>query len=192
MGNKMSDSENYFIHNDLDDELDEISDIIKKQVNSFNKDDNRNNLSVNGSGKNRGKYYKLRRFIYAFSLVMIMLIIFVITPAGQKIIINMLGSYMYGKLETQSDQSGKINKENNEEINNNNIKPMNFEYVNIILLGVEEFEGAENTDSIIVASINPKQKTLKLTSLMRDLYVSIPGYSNNKLMRFMVRVDLSS
>ena len=34
---------------------------------------------------------------------------------------------------------------------------------------------------MIVASMNTKDKSIKLTSLMRDLYIPIPGYDNNRL-----------
>lgn len=55
---------------------------------------------------------------------------------------------------------------------------------NILLLG-EEAIGSGNargrTDLIIIATLNKNQKTIKLTSLMRDLLVQIPGYKDNKL-----------
>ena len=64
----------------------------------------------------------------------------------------------------------------------NFIKKKNEEHVvNILLVGVEEIGGASNTDSMIIATMNTKDKSLKLTSLMRDLYVDIPGYSKNRL-----------
>lgn len=56
--------------------------------------------------------------------------------------------------------------------------------INILLVGEEAInDGASRgrTDSMMIASINVKQKALKLTSIMRDLYVAIPGYSDNKL-----------
>ena len=37
------------------------------------------------------------------------------------------------------------------------------------------------TDLIMIATINAKDKTLKLSSLMRDMYVQIPGHEDNKL-----------
>lgn len=56
--------------------------------------------------------------------------------------------------------------------------------INILLVGEEAmFDGGSRgrTDSMMIATINVKQKALKLTSIMRDLYVAIPGYSDNKL-----------
>lgn len=56
---------------------------------------------------------------------------------------------------------------------------------NILLLGVEAI-GNNNvasgrTDSIMIATINTKQKTLGLTSLMRDSYVTVPGYYDTRI-----------
>ena len=56
--------------------------------------------------------------------------------------------------------------------------------VNILLIGEEAMGqggGDGRSDSMMIASINTEQKKLKLVSLMRDCYVTIPGYRNNKL-----------
>jgi len=56
--------------------------------------------------------------------------------------------------------------------------------INILLVGEEAINDGGNrgrTDSIMIATIHVKEKTLKLTSIMRDLYVQIPGYSDNKI-----------
>ena len=55
---------------------------------------------------------------------------------------------------------------------------------NILLLGEEAIgsDGARGrTDLIMIATLNTRDKSLKLTSLMRDSYVQIPGYRDNKL-----------
>ena len=56
---------------------------------------------------------------------------------------------------------------------------------NILLLGVEAIGNKSmasgRTDSIMIATINTKQKTLGLTSLMRDSYVTIPGYYDTRI-----------
>ena len=60
--------------------------------------------------------------------------------------------------------------------------------VNILLVGAdkdpEEIDkvGAESrSDSMMIATLDIKHSKLKLTSLMRDMYVSIPGHGNQKL-----------
>lgn len=63
-------------------------------------------------------------------------------------------------------------------------EPRHEEYVyNILLIGVEslpQFSG-ERSDTMILVSINSRDNKIYMTSLMRDMYVEIPGYSDNKL-----------
>lgn len=55
--------------------------------------------------------------------------------------------------------------------------------INILLIGEEAINdsGRGRSDSMIIVSMNTEQKTLKMVSIMRDCYVSIPGYRDNKL-----------
>ncbi len=56
--------------------------------------------------------------------------------------------------------------------------------VNILLVGSDRRSDeteAGRSDSSMIATINMKTKELKLTSLMRDMYVDIPGHGRNKL-----------
>lgn len=56
--------------------------------------------------------------------------------------------------------------------------------INVLLVGEEAIKDGNSrgrTDSIMIATMNVKQKAVKLTSVMRDIYVQIPGYSDNKL-----------
>lgn len=62
------------------------------------------------------------------------------------------------------------------------------EIVNILLVGADKNadeqnkKGAERrSDSMMIATIDIKHSKLKITSLMRDLYVEIPGHGGNKL-----------
>ncbi len=55
---------------------------------------------------------------------------------------------------------------------------------NILILGEEAIgmgDARGRTDVIVIATMNTKNKSLKLTSLMRDMLVQIPGYKENKL-----------
>lgn len=59
--------------------------------------------------------------------------------------------------------------------------------INILVIGNDArteksgYSSSGLTDTMIIATMDMKHKTLKTTSLMRDLYVEIPGYGNNKL-----------
>lgn len=55
--------------------------------------------------------------------------------------------------------------------------------INILLIGQDrrEGQGRQRSDSMILCSINTKTKTLTMTSFLRDLYVQIPGYQDNRI-----------
>lgn len=55
--------------------------------------------------------------------------------------------------------------------------------VNILLIGTDKRSYSTEdgrSDSTMIATIDGKNKRLKLTSLMRDMYVSIPGHDDNR------------
>lgn len=55
--------------------------------------------------------------------------------------------------------------------------------INIMLIGQDRRpgEGRQRSDSMILLTVNKSKKTITLTSFMRDQYVRIPGYKNNKM-----------
>ncbi|KMK97363.1 LCP family protein [Rossellomorea marisflavi] len=54
--------------------------------------------------------------------------------------------------------------------------------INILLLGVDSRgEEKSRTDSMMIAQVDPKTNETKIVSLMRDMYVQIPGYQGYKL-----------
>lgn len=55
--------------------------------------------------------------------------------------------------------------------------------VNILLIGQDarEGEGRSRSDSMILVTFNKDTKTITMTSFLRDMYVKIPGYQDNKL-----------
>ena len=55
--------------------------------------------------------------------------------------------------------------------------------VNILLIGQDARPGETNSrsDSMIMVTFNKEQKTITMTSFLRDLYVKIPGYMDNRI-----------
>lgn len=55
--------------------------------------------------------------------------------------------------------------------------------INILLIGQDRRpgEGRTRSDSMILCTVNPQAKILSLTSILRDLYVQIPGYEDNRI-----------
>lgn len=55
--------------------------------------------------------------------------------------------------------------------------------INVLLIGSDkrvEWTQKGRSDSVMIATLDIKNKELKITSLMRDMFVEIPGYENNK------------
>lgn len=59
----------------------------------------------------------------------------------------------------------------------------NQDFINILLIGQDRHpnQPRQRSDSMIILNYNTKLKTVKLISLMRDMYVQIPGYSDNRI-----------
>ena len=58
------------------------------------------------------------------------------------------------------------------------------ERVNILLLGIDQREGQYGpwrTDTMIVLTFDPESNTAGMLSIPRDLWVSIPGYAENRI-----------
>ena len=55
--------------------------------------------------------------------------------------------------------------------------------INILLIGQDRREGESRarSDTMILVSVNTERESISLVSLMRDLYVQIPGYSDNRI-----------
>ena len=55
--------------------------------------------------------------------------------------------------------------------------------MNFLLIGQDRRpgEGRQRSDAMIVCSVNPASKKVAMVSFLRDLYVQIPGYTDNRL-----------
>lgn len=120
-------------------------------------DRDRNNAS---QGKKKKKH-RLRKFLITILVLLALL-------AGG-------AYYLVGKVYT---------KMNYEEISSVTTAPMKQEgVVNILLIGNDSRENGEDgrSDAMILVSINHDTKKLYMTSLLRDMYVDIPGHKGNRL-----------
>ena len=61
--------------------------------------------------------------------------------------------------------------------------PSSEQPVNILLIGRDDHAdaGSSRSDSIILCTYHPQRQTLTMTSILRDLYVPIPGYRSNRI-----------
>ena len=85
--------------------------------------------------------------------------------------------YVYFKLNSVYVPNDNINNKENIELEKiNGVK-------NILLIGVDgnNLEKGNRSDSMMILTVDGKNKNLKLTSLARDTYVDIKGHSTEKL-----------
>ena len=63
------------------------------------------------------------------------------------------------------------------------VLPYDDDVFNLLLIGSDgrTSSSSSRSDAMILISINKHTKKIVMTSLMRDIYVSIPGYKNNRL-----------
>lgn len=186
---------------DMELDWDTFNDEIKKQVNE--------ELAISDEeNKKRLRDKKLRMNIFkaaalTLSVLLISLVFLIGTKTGRRIIYRLAGNFIHDSVDVVDNVTDDFNDplynipDNKDETNNTNktpdkqvpqaqaserIIPRSEEYVsNFLIFGIEEIEGAKNTDAMLIASINTKDDTIKLTSLLRDTLVKIPGHSPNKL-----------
>ena len=89
------------------------------------------------------------------------------------------------EIVTEVEKVNNLKEVKEEEIEFDTAKAINAipDISNILLIGEENWQNDERgrTDSMMILTIDKKNGSIKITSLMRDTYVSIPGYSNNRL-----------
>ncbi|MGL4772592.1 MAG: LCP family protein [Clostridium sp.] len=87
---------------------------------------------------------------------------------------------LYNKMEQVEIDKGDLGLPSKEELSEYNYSK---DIINIALFGIDAEEGmAGRSDAIMVATIDPVHKKIKLTSFMRDSYVEIPGRSGKDKM----------
>lgn len=88
---------------------------------------------------------------------------------------------LYDPDQTPSADPGAVS--NTQSNDTADAKKQEKEIVNILLVGQDRRpgEGRSRSDAMILCSINTKTGKVALISFLRDLYVQIPGYSDNKL-----------
>lgn len=121
------------------------------------------------SRKKRNNRRKKRTFMRVF---LVSIIIFALLGFGVMYGINILNKV--DSVEIPQDDSALGIKD--EAIDNSDV-------INIALFGLDE-EDSENggrADTIMIASLDKVHKKIKLTSIMRDMYVDIPGHKKDKI-----------
>lgn len=190
--------------NGSDDEiLDEINATLAKQVQTELSDDQEPESKDEPEENNKKKFPKWAKIVTGIlGTLLCIVLVMVGTPWGRaklkKLVIYMATEYAYSKMDYDNG-SEVVAQEPTEDIdtteNNTNDGSLDIiwgnsgydgsgrheDYViNILLLGEEAIGSGTargRTDLMMIATMDLKEKSLKLTSLMRDMLVQIPDYN---------------
>lgn len=110
---------------------------------------------------------------------------------GILMVVSALAGFLAAKAQvTFYDSLNHVNRDYDTVLENVDLSGIKVnsddDIVNILVIGndyrkEENYNAAGLTDTMIIATMDLKHGTLKTASLMRDLYVEIPGYGYNKL-----------
>lgn len=106
------------------------------------------------------------------------------------VIFLFVAAISYGGLQVYNFVSSPLNASDDPANQNGDVEPVApidedefaSDRINILLLGLDNVEeGPLRSDTIILASLFPKEQQVKLLSLPRDTRLLIPGHGNDKL-----------
>ena len=97
------------------------------------------------------------------------------------LLVGAVALYSYMQYRSGVNDSEKTAEENKQEYQFNGESDRNG-LTNILLIGSDaRAKETSRSDTIMIASYNPDTESYKLTSIMRDTYVEIPGHGMNKI-----------
>ncbi|WP_066720603.1 LCP family protein [Clostridium sp. Marseille-P299] len=166
-----------------DDIIDDINESLKRQIREemdHPEGGQGGSMSTDRNRKKRKKKSKAKKILLGVLFGSILILALLIgTHPGRKVVYGLLGNYLHGMMQTE-DVDGNLVDTSKDEYDDPSLRKE--EYVkNYLIMGIEQINGGGRTDSMMIVSINTKDNTVKLSSLLRDTYVSIPGHKNNKL-----------
>jgi len=134
-------------------------------------------------------YNKLNGGIYMrkfFITVLSILLVFLIASAAYiYVLLDQIEDNSLADSSDSSDSSTPPGKLTPEDLGISEEAPKASEtgVTNILLFGLDSRakNSVSRSDTIMIATIDKKNQAIKLTSLMRDMYVPIPGRKNNRI-----------
>lgn len=177
MNDNMDINDIIFRH-DFEDDFD-ITNSLKEQVNEHMIEERYEDGRKPSNKKPKKKNNVLKILSIITAVAVLFLVFLVFTKPGRKLVYNAASNYVFSQLDYDEDES--FFNEAGEFLPSSDAGREEDYITNYLIFGIEEIGGARNTDSMIIASINSKEKVISITSLMRDSYVDIPGYKKTKL-----------
>ncbi|WP_455718192.1 LCP family protein [Anaerosporobacter sp.] len=174
----------------IDDDMYNINESLKQQVNQHINENHYVEEEDNDSGNSPNKKKKrtgLKIFIGLITFILLFASFLIFTKPGNRLVTKLLANYISSSVNKENSDLSNDNTEEEEIVreydwNTGEIVGRKEDYVtNILLIGVEELFGARNTDTMMIASINTRDNKVQLSSLMRDSYVNVPGWKKTKL-----------
>ncbi|PSL50931.1 LytR family transcriptional attenuator [Salsuginibacillus halophilus] len=122
-----------------------------------------------------------RKFIMLGLLKSVLAALFIWSPLENKVASDPEQSTSKTSMESAKAESAATDETSDEEEIND--KKENREPMHVLLVGIDEkeHESHARTDTMMAAKYDPGVNEIRLASLMRDTYVDIPGYGENKL-----------
>ena len=145
------------------------------------------------SSAERQKVKKSKKRLIASSVIGLFSVLFI--AAGSMVLYanSLLSGYHYVPDEPESSSS-MVSQNPNEESGESSQIVQGEAYkkdglyhddqvLNILLLGVDDYQPNDvgRSDSMMLISLDKRHQAIKVTSFMRDMYLSIPGYANNRI-----------
>jgi LCP family protein required for cell wall assembly len=154
--------------------------LLKQQVlDIMNEDMNPQTEDKKPKKGKKKKHRFLKGMGIALLLILALLLFIVGTKPGRSLLYKVASRFISKNVQYNSPEDKDNDVIGNREPSDDVVSE---DYVyNYLLFGIEEFGGAKNTDAMLIGTINKKDGKLKLTSLLRDSYVEIPGHKANKL-----------
>lgn len=129
-----------------------------------------------------------KKRLAASIVIAVFSVIFILSGAGVLYANSLLSKYQYVPDEEETTSSPLITNTTDKEELQGEASMVDGMYhddlvTNILILGVDDYQPNDpgRSDSMMMVSIDHRHEKLKLTSFMRDTFVSIPGYNYYKL-----------
>lgn len=170
----------FYDDDNTDNILKEITENLSKQVSDELDQDNHNvNIKKNtdGAKPSKKKPSKLKKVLIGIGAVLAVLVIAVF----------FIGKGVLDQINKEKAEDVVIKEDDtvdtSQVVESTDIVPPDSNVINVLLIGEEAMKDTNRgrSDSMMIATINQTQKTVKLTSIMRDCYVAIPEHGQGKL-----------
>jgi LCP family protein required for cell wall assembly len=155
-------------------------DLLKQQVLDIMDEEKNPQIDDKKSKKDKKKKHRWLKAIGITLLVILAMLLLVVgTKPGRSLVYKVASRFVYRNVQhnTSDDEDKEVF---NIRKPSENVVHEDYVY-NYLIFGIEKIGGGSNTDAMLIGSVNKKEGKLKLTSLLRDSYVEIPGYKANKL-----------